>query len=620
MSAILTGREPHPVLALLEPDIEKTLIESGAGKQVEEFYAVRKEAMLMEKLDPFRYGYESPIWHTVDDLLVDGNTIVLCSDSNIAVPKEIEGAPEIWISGSQRSSKSEYAAKKNMKVLLEIEDARGWAFADTETVSIARQQPLFWKYMPLQWRVVTAQSNSRGFRQGQSTKINWNKSTGFTGGSFVLPPPYGSQQWFKNYKQEIGDMEGDQLDVVWLDELRDIDLLKTLRYRMGDRSGIIIVTFTSINQNYSNVVSEYDNGSVTMQEVAAELLPIRDDQGKETGEFEKVPRIKVAGRGTDGNQRANIVFFHITDNPYYGVNAKPKAGEVPVFGKERFYKRFKGASRQKILSHAYGVLLKTTQNQFTFKDTVHIISVNSFAAWVKKYPRASRYMLVDPCSGRNWYMGWIFCPFPGKKIVYREWPSHGHPEAYIPGIGMPGPWTLPGAAVDGERGPAQEPFKLGLDRYKGEIDRLENGEVITERWMDARSGNFPTTEREGAVTLIEKMEEVGLEFMPMTSEKNILNANDGSIDLINTALAYDESVAIGEFSAKDARLNEPDLIVVENCPNMIYSLQNWTGKDGQVGACKDPIDVLRGAFLSELDHIDETAMQPRQPWMAALGR
>jgi hypothetical protein len=55
--------------------------------------------------------------------------------------------------------------------------------------------------------------------------------------------------------------------------------------------------------------------------------------------YEKVPRIKVAGPGTDGNQRANIVYFHITDNTYFGYEgsmARTEAGGCRSLGRNDF--------------------------------------------------------------------------------------------------------------------------------------------------------------------------------------------------------------------------------------------------------------------------------------------
>jgi hypothetical protein len=635
----------------------------------------RVRRMAAEKSDPFTCGYEPPIWDLVDDLLVDGNTVVLDASRLemlgaqaplVDVPKEILGAPEVYIAGANRSSKSEYGGKKIHKVLRARDNARTWSFADTGPISIARQQPIFWRYMPLEIKRLAA--NTGKARQGAVLNISYKQKTGFAEQSFVLPN--GSQHWFKNYEQDIENVEGDQLDAIWLDELRNIELLRTLRGRMIDRGGIIIVTFTAIDENYTSVVNEYERGARTVFEVDAELLPIKRPKnlsaGARTGQasrptpesagtasalennlsavpamaepskdlgagaattakaaiesnstgeargnsrggdqfeiigYEKVPRIKVAGPGTDGNQRANIVYFHITDNPYFGYDGsmqRTKAGKLPLFGKERFYRAYRGATRAKILSRVYGILTVSSAQQFPkFSDAVHALEPD-------RIPKAgTNYLIVDPCDGRNWFMIWIRVDPRGRWFVYREWPSTGHPGAYIPGIGDPGPWALPGQPADGVRGPAQQPFGFGHERYIQEILRLEGKEEIQDRWMDSRYAANPTLTKEGSTTHIEQLSELGMEFLA-ASGKEIIEGTG----LINDKLDYDNEVELGKFSPTLARLNEPKLFISRNCVNTIYSLREWTGRDKQHGACKDPIDVLRYATLADLDYIGEDA-------------
>jgi hypothetical protein len=517
-------------------------------------------------------------------------------------------------------------------------------------------------------------------------------------------------------------VEGDQLDAIWLDELRNIELLRTLRGRMIDRGGIIIVTFTAIDENYTAVVNEYERGARTVFEVDAKMLPVKRPRNlstpsepligssRQTGKdpeidparraqsisagrnpmpthqkdppaggspaefhfpvpvldeppeaklkggaespgsssnlptggeareskrvgagglptpdsrggensltpnaqrptpndemeivgYEKVPRIKVAGPGTDGNQRANIVYFHITDNPYFGYDAsmsRTKTGKLPLFGEERFYRAYRGATRSKILSRVYGILTTTSSQQFPkFSDATHVVEP-------ERVPRqGTNFLVVDPCDGRNWFMIWIRVDARGRWYVYREWPSTGHPGAYIPGIGDPGPWTLPGQPADGVRGPAQSPFGFGLERYIQEILRLEGKEHIQERWMDSRYAANPTVTKEGSTTHIEQLSELGMEFLA-ASGKEIAEGTG----LINDKLDYDGEVKLGQFSPTLARLNEPKLFISRNCANTIYSLREWTGKDKQHGACKDPIDVMRYATLAGLDYIGEDA-------------
>lgn len=175
---------------------------------------------------------------------------------------------------------------------------------------------------------------------------------------------------------------------------------------------------------------------------------------------------------------------------------------------------------------------------------------------------------------------------------------------------MPGPWALTGEAADGVRGPGQDTNGWGLDRYVEEIQDKEGEEAILARYMDSRYGTEARLDRERATTLIEQMAEAGMEFLAMVPGKGrIIGAegNDGSIDLINSALYYDPEVERGKWSSDLGRLNEPQLLIVDTCPNIIYALSHWTGLDGQKGACKDGVDVLRGLFLTSVNHVGDDA-------------
>ena len=116
--------------------------------------------------------------------------------------------------------------------------------------------------------------------------------------------------------------------------------------------------------------------------------------------------------------------------------------------------------------------------------------------------------------------------------------------------------------------------------------------------MDSRYGSSPTVTKEGSRTLIEQMSELDMEFLAASGKE----IEEGTT-LVNDLLDYDEEVPIGEFSPRLARANEPRLFISENCPNTIYALREWTGKDKQHGACKDPIDLLRYASLAGLEYV-----------------
>lgn len=640
---MITGLEPHPVIQALSPEEILAL----GPQRFADYKRRRREAMMLERTDPFRYGFEPEIWHVVDQLLCDGKKVLITVPGAVDVPKEMIGYLEILITGSNRSAKSEYCGKKIMKVLNEADERRTWSFAETGPISIARQQPLLYRYLPQAVRQLTERTGRA--RQGTSLNIAYSRKNGFTEQTFVLPNS--AQHWFKNYAQDIENVEGDQLDAIWLDEGAKVDLIKTLRFRLGDRNGILLISFTPIDDSYTQTVNEYEKGSREVFSVPAELLPKKDKDGNETGEFERVPRVKIAGPGSDGNQRANIVYFHITDNPYFGFTGKPKPGETPTFGKERFYKMLRGATRAKILSRAYGVATKAAGNQFPKFSEIHVVDP-------ERVPRSgTNFHLVDPCPGRNWYQVWFRVDPAGRAYAYREWPSYGHPGAYIPGIGDPGPWTLPGGrkanggvAYDGERGPAQNPFGWSLVRYYDEILRLEGHpeesrrrkieaveqeerrqrlapsnplanireqiddrepdpaaenqgtEHISERWMDSRYGASPTQTKDRITTLIEQMADLGMDFRAASGKE----IGEG-VALINDLLDFDQELPLGDYSPALNRINEPRLYVSRDCPNLIYALREWTGKDGQHGACKDPVDVCRYFVLEECEYVEETA-------------
>ncbi len=578
---------PHPILGLPDP-------KGKTQEELEKELSERREKIILERLDPFRYGFRPAIWDACDDLLKDGHQVIFdvsraaLLGAEIDVPREIVGRREMWIAGCQRSSKTEYAARKCVETFMSKDKTRGWSFADTATKSCAQQQPVFFKYLPFELREALGKKGRMRF--GLDTNIVYNLKTGFSDNSLAFN---GSSHWFKNYEQDVAIVEGDQLNIVWFDELRSVELLKTIRFRMGDRQGIIIATFTSINDRYADIDDEYLRGSQLVLESKAKLLPLHDENGIPTGDFERVPRVKIAGPGSDGDQKANVIYFHITDNPYYGFDSS----RPNISAEKRFHEMIEGANREKILSRAYGILERSRSVRFPmFKDTVHIVKPEAIPK------EGTNYHIVDPVEGRNWFMIWLRITPDENWYVYREWPTHSHKDALIPEFGDLGPWTLPSSSPDGKPGPAQTGLGFGLARYCHEIARLEEQEPIYERWMDSRYGHAPRMNEERTTTLIEQMEVHGMLFRAASGGSGGATRTpikEGT-DLINDKLFYDTTVPLADFSAKMNRLNWPKLFVSEHCPNLIFSLKEWTGLDGNKGACKDPVDCLRYAVAADL--------------------
>jgi hypothetical protein len=308
-----------------------------------------------------------------------------------------------------------------------------------------------------------------------------------------------------------------------------------------------------------------------------------------------------------------VVYFYSNDNPFGGAAAVvEKSRAARVEGRRiRFY----------------GLASKTVGARFhTFDEKVHVLEDTAI-------PKdGTNYVIVDPCSGRAFFMLWIRRTGDGKWFVTREWPG----SYYIPGVGVPEPWAEPsmGKEMDGRKGGGQKSPGWGLCGYKREIARLEGwradgsggdkrGPLLAElpvpdgmsedewvgswnewgtadewtfsRFMDSRFGNTKSFEEGGMVTLIEKFAEIGLTFLDSSTGGGKWTVEDGSA-MVEDALAWDREKPLSFF-------NEPKLYVARSCVNLIFALKVWTGQDGQKGATKDPIDCLRMGFLKGCEFV-----------------
>jgi hypothetical protein len=498
----------------------------------------REELIAREATDPFRHGFIPPVWRRASELL--------------------EKHRELLVMGGNRSGKTEWAAKEVIKTLYSKPGSVVWCFQTTAPNSIELQQPRVWKYMPPEWR---------NARKGQVTNITYSVKGGFTEAKFVAPNQ--SVCIFRNYAQDPSTIEGGEIDACHCDELVPLDVLETLRFRLVDRNGKLFVTFTPV-QGWSPTVADYLNGAKNIQEIDAELLPRKDADGKVIG-YEQVPIEQINPKGRP------ILYFHTQSNPWAGWS--------------RMKRELQSETREKILTRAYGVPTKAIAGRFPlFNAKVHVIRHSEI-------PNGTRYHWVDPASGKNWFMLWTVFDPAGRTIVYREWPSQTE---YIEGVGYAGEWALPdGKRMDGRPGPAMADFGFGLERYKDEILRVEDGEPIFERWMDSRYGHSKTLGKEAPTTLIDEMASLDM-FFTATPGDSI----DEGVGMINDALSYNPEAPV------DAR-NQPRLYISENCKNTIYALQTYTGADGKKAPTKDPIDVLRYICLSDAMFIDGGSMKSR---------
>jgi phage terminase large subunit-like protein len=639
----------HPVAPL--PGVE-WLREHSLGELLQ-FLQDREETIERMKADPFRYGYESPIWKVLDALCgfpwADPTDAMIAGEPSAERRAEMRRQREwslkvrmtllkrpdrvrvLLINGGNRAGKSEWAASRVMKLLSYLAASRAWVLHQTAVMSRDYHQSLLYRYLPAELRT------EKGIRKNP-TYIAYKQQTGFSEEKFVLPNS--SDCVFKYYEQDIKTIEGGELNVIWCDELVPASWIETLKARIATRGGWLLITFTPV-LGYTPTVKLFIEVAAVVRKAIAYVLP---KDGKEARvdlalagddadlwiegspsqpaipdgrEFEEVPRIM---RGNQNNTA--VAFLYSWDNPF----GNPRElwdlySSSPVSTKRM---RF------------YGVANKTMSSQFPKFTALGVAGEPVHVVPADRIPKkGTRYHIVDPCSGRNWAMIWALvdrAPVGIRIWIYREWPCSG---MYVPGVGDLGPWAIPGDKHDGERGPAQRKIGWGLIRYRNEMYRLEGrrdwdvadvepekpfqfdkddepepmlaysrrrgpelGEDIYERRMDSRYGASPTVSREGQTTLLEECGKIGLDFQPASGRE----IEEGT-DLINSLLEYDAERTVSVD-------NSPRLFVSEECTNTIFALQNWTGADGQHGACKDFVDLLRYLVLADPDDHASTAHTP----------
>jgi len=519
---------PHPYFRLPT----RAEAEAMGPESLMDLLIKREEAIQLEKKDPFHNGIEPPHWQMADD--------------------EFAKVDELLIMGGNRSGKSMYASKRVVKCLNDIPEANVLCMHTTASTSVEQQQQYIWNYIPSEWKQA---------KKGKVTNMTFSKKGGFTESCCVAPN--GSRIFFRNYSQslESGILEGSEWDMVWADELIPADFVISLRFRLTTRSKKpapgypngypwrgLLITFTPVT-GYTPTVREFMQGATTdrWEWADPELL-----------EREKVPVTMQPIR-----ENARIVFFHSKWNKYNDYEALKRT--------------LRSDPKTKILTRAYGLPTSVAGGMFPRFDSSHIVTDEQIPK------KGTNYMVIDPSHGKNWVMIWVRVATDGKCYVYREWPSQVEP---IEGVGMAGEWAVPGKKVDGDVGPAQQPFGFSLRKYKAEIEKLEGDEEIIVRIMDSRFGSAPTPTKSGMTTLIDQMGDLGMHFEPSVGARI-----EEGITMVNDLLDYNSDQEV------DA-LNCPRLYVHKDCKNLRFALATWTGKDAKHGATKDFVDTLRYFCLS----------------------
>lgn len=551
----------HPTLPLPDKKQRMTMIDNIGPEKVMELFIVRENRVTAESSDPHRYGAELEAWKDADELLCKYNEIVGL--------------------GGNRAGKTEWAAKRMAQAfvgadlsgnvppwILERIHQRGlriWCLHTSSMTSIAMQQTVFYKYLP---------AELKNAKRNNNIQISFTQKNGFSENTAVYMK---NQIWFLNYKQDIKVVEGGEVDFVWCDELVPQDWLDTLRYRLVTRNGKLLVTFTPV-QGYTQTVKDYVNSAKITKWKESELLPNNNVLGVPAGHMPYTAE-NIYGRHA-------CVWFHSKLNPYNNWT--------------RMKQELAGRSSHDIKIRCYGWADQTAGTEFPYFGEVNIFKGDV----MELVPEGTNYMAIDPAGARNWFMLWGRVDMDGILWIYREWPDQSY-----------GEWALPSDKPDGRPGPAQRSGAgRGVNEYSELIWGLESHgaqrEEVAERYIDPRTAGTETITKEGGVTIVDLFAEatVPLYLLPSAAvpvEERVI--------LINDMLCYDREKPL------DREHNHPKIMVHESCQNLIYSLREWTGADGQKGASKDPIDALGYLVVMQPRHYGGEQWEKQMKQMSQCG-
>lgn len=520
---------------------------------------------------------------------------------------------------------------------------------ETEDSSKNVQQPAVWSFL----RPYVGHLNGK---RHSTYKVNHSEANGFTEGLVVIPAgPIVDEKGrttgyrgfskiqFDTYKGDPGKYEGQEfggrlpvvgktdrgnpvlkLDKRWngslvqnvgvvADEGLALAWFRMIARRVRYRSAKVIWAYTPIH-GMTPAIKEVVGTLRVESHAKAELLPANEVPG--------CPRGSMPVTGACSWPRAKAVYFHISRqcvNNYHEIVRKDCEGRTTEY----------------IERIAYGYSRDNVNRQFGNFGPWNIIKASLLPEV------GTDYLIVDPAPDKPYFFIYLRVTrgYDGKPVYYvwRDWPDA---QSF-------GEWAMPTEREttedtrkgwDGDRGPAQDNLNMGYGNYKkvwAAIEEIRHEEVrgveldpkrrkvqlalvpggvrrmdIFERIIDSRAGPSPQLESFGQTCAVEEFAKEHTD--PETGEAlppvffRMAAGDKIDLNLIKDLLEYRRTPE-GKF------IQAPRLFVTENCFQVIWALENYTGRSKGEGACKDPIDCLRYAAGSELSHVDGTGFASFRP-------
>lgn len=585
-------------------------VQSGIGKQqamraaevwIEDFCKEREKRIRQEKYWPSVYGWENPIWKVLRGIYGEGYRVGSIGTATPDATDQLLTGDDILFIAGNRGGKTEFGGKIVNEILRSGERKIARCWSQNQKTSRGEQQPMLFKYLETRLKKVK--------KEGAFTKISYTMATGFSEDTYVLPSQ--SQCWLLTYnawRQDKTAAEGGEADIIWCDEEVPAELLDTLRFRTGARQMKLLVTFTPIS-GYSEACAQYLEGATVV-----ETIPARDViYDAYTGDWRWGEWLLDSDRQlVPGCPHGHVPLILRHDQVKGRFAVTMPTPFNPYIDKETVLKKARSKPLEYRMTRWFGWPTKRAQKAFPRFGRWHIVER-------EKLPNDQAltiYLLADPHGRRNWFLLWVGIDMDGTIWAIDEWPR----------ASVEGDWAIPGDKPDGKVGEGQffESGKSFVDYKKiiltmegwqrtdaGGVERGAKVREVDSRYMDPRpAGTTVPSDSEGWTYLDhmasehkegEKVIVPGLDFAAAPGCK-IEEGTQLIRDWLTRDWNPDEPVT---------PLNCPRFYVSAHCSNLIYALKNWTGEDGEKGACKDPIDCLKAAAkLGMMEQGDLDKMQP----------
>lgn len=608
--------EPHPCLPqLTEEETAELLMRSDGLDAWLDYKRHHDEALRKAEVQPLDFGFEFPAWEMSDRDLAGTDTEILAAF------------------GVNRGGKSWWAGKRFCEAARAYTGGVLIALSEKLESSIATQQQIVWHFLR-NW------IEPYNGKKHASVKVNYSQAGGFTEGKVVLPMPPGVPQgtdlgteiYFLTYRQLAKDYEGwefgarlrrrpdGSLSLIrrpdgseiqnvgwWADESLTLAWLETLQRRAKFRASKGLWTFTPRYGMTPAIKEVLGPKPEVIESAKAELLPNAMIAG--------CPRGYMPLRVKPWRKGVRVVYFHFGSNPLSGYTEQVRD---LVVGKNTEY----------IERIAYGYARDTIARACPKFGPWNIVEPSRLPA------DGTNYMITDPGVAKPFFTIWVRVSDGPEFWVYRDWPDE---QSY-------GEWAVATEREttedtrkgwDGDPGPGQIGLGLGYAAYKRlwlDLETIRPGaeekdpyrfriqqrlaagewarEEIWERVIDVRAANREVQLQNGnstpaiefAKSEIDPSTGHLIEGMDFRLSKG--DAIDNGLTLVNGWLDWNMEQPMAPYT------NSPRLWVSSNCRQVIWALNNYTGRAGQQGACKEAIDCLRYAATADLQSVESGALQP----------